>query len=424
MGSVPATASPDILGDSERLRLLREACVLDQPRDLAFDRLTDVATRLLRVPVALVTFVDEARQYFSGATGLPADVAKARQTPLSHSICQHVVILDEPLMIADTREVPRTRDNLAVRDLGVIAYCGVPLRGQNGRTLGSFCAIDMKPHEWAEDDVRVLEQLAGAVMSELELRREVRDLAAKRAALEDERAQSAAALRERDAFMAQVGHELRNSMNPATLAVQLLELDDRLPAGLREEVATIRRSLGGGSRLVADLLDAGRVNSGRLNLDRRRLDLAALADEVVEDLDAGTTTRGVELSCEAEPNCPAIDGDSDRLRQVIANLVGNALKFTDDGGKIVVRVGRAYDGGVFLSVTDDGRGIEPAALPSLFDPFVQAGPASLRKQGLGLGLAICRGIAEAHGGSIRASSPGLGMGSTFRVDLPGVADIG
>ena len=398
--------------------------MLDQPHDLAFDRLTELACRLLDVPVALISFVDAKRQYFSGATGLPEPAATERQTPLSHSFCQHVVLLDRPLVVDDARDHELVRLNLAVRDLGVVAYCGVPLKTGDGQTLGSACAIDTKARRWTADDVRVLEQVAASVMTEIELRREVRDLARQKHVLAEERERMEAerrdresAVRDREAFMAQIGHELRNSMNPATMAVQLLELDGRLPQGLRDEVATIRRSLGGGSRLVNDLLDTSRARSGQLHLERRAVDLAVVGREAVEDLRNQARVEGVELVLIDEAGCPPVHGDADRLRQVIANLVGNALKFTPDGGRVEVVTGCTNECSS-ITVTDTGTGIDAALLPTLFDPFVQAGPAAKQKEGLGLGLAICRGIAEAHGGTLRASSPGPGKGSTFRFEIP------
>src|SRR4028118_1165164 len=128
-----------------RLLALHRTGLLDSPPEACFDRLTRLAAKVLRTPVALVSLVDADRQFFKSCVGLPQPWASARQTPLSRSFCQHVVSAADPLVIADAREHPLVRDNLAVADLGVVAYAGFPLVTGDGHVLGSFCAIDTKP---------------------------------------------------------------------------------------------------------------------------------------------------------------------------------------------------------------------------------------------------------------------------------------
>ena len=405
------------LNDERRLEALRESCLLEQPGDPAFDRVSELAARLLNVPVALVSLVDAGHQYFAGGTGLAEPYATTRRTPLSHSFCQHVVALNEPLIINDSREEDLVRRNLAVRDLNVIAYCGVPLRTGEGLVLGSLCAIDSKPRNWSAQDIKTLGQLASAAMNEIELRRRVARLERENLHIIKKQEDATAAIAERESFMATIGHELRNSMSPAALAVQLLELDERLPDDLRDDVATIRRSIGAENRLVQDLLDSARARSGRLNLDRKPQSVVRIVADAVEDLQSDARTAGVSLGFECDADCPDASVDADRVRQLVSNLVGNAIKFTPDGGTVDVVVG-CGPVGVYLSVTDTGPGIDQSLLANIFDPFVQVGSTESKKLGLGLGLAICRGIAEAHGGTIRASSRGRGHGAAFRVDLP------
>lgn len=164
--------------DPQRLELLRKTQLLDAPVDEAFDRLTRLASKLLGVPVSLVSLVDEERQFFFSQVGLGEPWASARETPLSHSFCQYVVEDEAPLVIPDAREDERLRDNLAIPDLGVIAYAGMPLRLSSGEVLGSFCAIDSEPHGWADDEIAVLHDLATAVVTEIELRLALAEVAA------------------------------------------------------------------------------------------------------------------------------------------------------------------------------------------------------------------------------------------------------
>ena len=159
-----------MLDDPTRLAALRRASLLDTVAEEGFDRLTRLATTVLGVPVSLVSLVDADRQFFKSAVGLAEPWASARQTPLSHSFCRHVVATGQPLVVEDARADPLFRDNLAVPDLGVVAYAGIPLVTSAGQTLGTFCAIDHHPRVWSERDLAILRDLAGAAMTEIELR--------------------------------------------------------------------------------------------------------------------------------------------------------------------------------------------------------------------------------------------------------------
>jgi diguanylate cyclase len=163
--------TPNAITDGARIAALRELGLLDTEPEPEFDRFTRLAVDLLGVPVALVSLVEGDRQFFKSACGLPGNWAAARQTPLSHSLCQHVVARGQPLVIADARQDPLVADNLAVRDLSVIAYAGFPLTLSDGHVVGAFSVIDAQPHEWTEHQLRVLSDLAAAVRTQLELRR-------------------------------------------------------------------------------------------------------------------------------------------------------------------------------------------------------------------------------------------------------------
>lgn len=156
-----------------RLASLRETGLLDSPSDPSFDRLTRLVARLLKVPMALISLVDERRQYFKSCVGLSEPWASERETPLSHSFCRHVVTTGELLNIADARQHPVLQDNPAIDALGVVAYLGAPLVTDDGFVLGAICAVDSRPREWTEDDVATLGDLACSVMSEITLRRDV-----------------------------------------------------------------------------------------------------------------------------------------------------------------------------------------------------------------------------------------------------------
>ncbi len=154
--------------DPRRLKAVRESGLLDSPPEVSFDRLTRVAARALNAPIALVSIVDEDRQFLKSCVGVAEPWASRREMPLSHSYCQHAVASPEPLVVSDAREHPLLRNSAAIRDIGAIAYAGVPLVGSDGQALGTLCVIDHGRREWSADEVALLGELADAVVQEIE----------------------------------------------------------------------------------------------------------------------------------------------------------------------------------------------------------------------------------------------------------------
>lgn len=163
---------PD-LAPSTRLRALKATELLDSPAEEAFDRLTRIAARLVGAPIALVSLVDERRQFFKSAFGLEEPLQSERETPLSHSFCKYVTDDGAPFVVHDAREDARVRDHLAVRELDVQAYLGVPIVVAN-EAIGSFCVVDVQPHAWTPHDLALMNDLAQSIVSEIELRAALR----------------------------------------------------------------------------------------------------------------------------------------------------------------------------------------------------------------------------------------------------------
>lgn len=166
--------SPDVLAavrDPDRLKALRATGLVGSPVQETFDRQARIAAEALDAPVALVSLVDENDQFFVSCLGLPEPWQSRRGTPLSHSFCQHVVAAREPLLVEDARKHPELRENLAIRDLDVIAYAGVPLIDSDGFVLGTLCAIDHKPRRWTRRETELLRDIADGVAREIELAR-------------------------------------------------------------------------------------------------------------------------------------------------------------------------------------------------------------------------------------------------------------
>ena len=155
--------------DPERLAALRATGLLDSDVTPEFDRLARLASRVLHAPVALVSLVDSDRQFFKSCLGLPEPWASQRESPLTHSFCQHAVATREPLLVNDAREHPLLRDNLAIRDMGVVAYAGIPLIDANGHALGTLCVIDSQPRYWTSYQAQLLGDIAASVVTEITL---------------------------------------------------------------------------------------------------------------------------------------------------------------------------------------------------------------------------------------------------------------
>ncbi|MES1175982.1 MAG: diguanylate cyclase [Myxococcales bacterium] len=175
------------LTDRVRLTALNDSELMDSPAEAAFDRLTRLAAKLLGVPLALVSLVDDHRQFFKSAVGLPEPWASRRETPLTHSFCQYGVTSAEPLVVIDAREHPWLKDNLAISELGVIAYAGMPLFTEQDQVLGMFCGVDSVPRAWTAEQIDTLRELASMVATEIELRARVRALREAEKAREDDR---------------------------------------------------------------------------------------------------------------------------------------------------------------------------------------------------------------------------------------------
>jgi PAS domain S-box-containing protein len=231
------------------------------------------------------------------------------------------------------------------------------------------------------------------------------------------------AVEARDQILGVVAHDLRNPLGSALLAAGVLaNMESQVDR--REEtrvlVERIQRALGRAARLIGDLLDMSSIEGGRLRITVTRVDPADLAREAVDLLAPSAAAAAQELTLSCAPGLPAVRADADRMVQVLANLVGNAVKFSPAGSHIRVSVSGERDT-VRFAVTDDGPGIEAAQLPHVFDRFWQGTTADRR--GTGLGLAIAKGLVEAHGGHLSVeSAPGLGTTFTFTLPVAGPLD--
>jgi PAS domain S-box-containing protein len=230
--------------------------------------------------------------------------------------------------------------------------------------------------------------------------------------------------RRKDEFLAMLAHELRNPLAPLQNGLQILRLKCAGEPTIDEVGEMMQRQVGQLVRLVDDLLDISRITRGRVELRKELVDLAEVATRAVEAARPMIDARRHQLTYEGPPVPVLVNADPTRLTQVIGNLLNNAAKFTETGGRIRLSVGRELNAGV-VRVVDEGIGIAADMLPRIFELFAQAERTLDRSQGgLGIGLTLVRHLVEIHGGSVQAFSAGLGTGSEFVVRLPAPAHLG
>jgi signal transduction histidine kinase len=236
-------------------------------------------------------------------------------------------------------------------------------------------------------------------------------------ALETQQAQLREALQQKDDFVALVSHELRTPTNTIAGWAQILEEravgDDRV----QRAIASIRRNADSARQLIEDLMDTTQMVSGRMRLTVADVDIRNVVREAIEAVRLSADNKGVILTDEIQSELPAIRGDAGRLKQVVWNLLANAIKFTPSGGRVTIDV-KSMSKGVRLEVRDTGEGIDGSFLPHVFERYRQAAVSTSAQRGVGLGLAIVRHLIELHGGTVTAQSAGPGLGSTFVVELP------
>jgi PAS domain S-box-containing protein len=242
--------------------------------------------------------------------------------------------------------------------------------------------------------------------------------------LEAAKEASEAAGRAKDRFLAVLSHELRTPLNPILLGVTYLLDSGEAPESLRPTFEMIRRNVELEAHLIDDLLDITRILQDKLQLRLAEADTHALIRRAVEVCRAEIDEKGLAIEADLAAGHRLVRADETRLQQVFWNLIKNAVKFTPSGGRLTIRTRDAGAPGhrrLVVEFADTGLGIEPDDLVRIFDPFEQGPTGGRRLGGLGLGLAISRGIVAAHGGSLSATSPGPGRGSTFRVELDALA---
>jgi PAS domain S-box-containing protein len=322
----------------------------------------------------------------------------------------------KPVWLIDRREWAAKYPAIGARLSEASAVATIPLVAGDA-LMGLYGVSFRERHEFSEDERAFLAAVADLWAQAIH---RARLAEAERDAMQRALEAEANAARKKDEFLAVLSHELRNPLAPIMAATSLIRARG---AASPRELAVLERQSHHMVRLVDDLLDVARITSGKLSLARRPVDTAEIVAQAVENVAPYFEEKQVRLVRAAAPPGLLVDGDRERLVQVVTNLLMNACKFTPSD-KTVYLSTRAERADGVIEVSDEGQGISPQLLPHIFDAFTQGQQASDKRHGgLGLGLAIVRSIVAAHGGTIAANSPGPGRGATFVVRLRRVMDV-
>ena len=395
--------------DPQRLRALANAQLLDTPDEETFDRLTRLASRILKVPVSLISLVDIDRQFFKSQVGLSDPWLSIRQTPLSHSFCKHVVASGEMLVVEDARQHPVVCDNLAIRDLDVASYLGMPLTTPDGFHLGSLCVVDHEPRNWTADDIEVLQTLAQSVTAEIQLRHEVM---AKEQALADLQHRN----EELDAFAHTVSHNLKNPISAIMgwAGLNMRYIEQASIAELMEGMQYIEGQAEHANDIISALLLLATVSRDDVKL--HELNMYNVLDDALARLQQQIETSHAIIKMPEHNTFMHCMGYRPWIEEIWVNYITNAIKY---GGKppIIEFGAEEMPGGCARYwIKDNGEGLKQEDLEKLFIPFSRL-PKTSRVEGHGLGLSIVLRIVEKLGGQVDVTST-VGEGTTFSFSLP------
>jgi PAS domain S-box-containing protein len=410
----------------ERTRLLQENAAVtetlnrvgtivasDLDKDKVVQAVTDAATELTTAEFGAFFYnvVDESGESYTLYTisGVPREAFSKFQMPRNTEVFEPTFKGTGVVRSADITKDPRYGRNppyhgMPPGNLPVHSYLAVPVRGRSGDAIGGLFFGHSEVGRFSEQH----ERLALGVASWASV------------ALENARLYSSVheASRLKDEFLASLSHELRTPLNAILGYARMLRSGIVAPERQEKAIETIERNATSLTQIVEDVLDISRIVSGKIRLNVQPVDFPDIVRGAVDAITPAADAKGVRVETVVNPQATPISGDPERLQQILWNLLSNAVKFTIRGGRIQVRLDRV-DSHVEVVVSDTGIGIAPEFLPHVFERFRQADAGMARERGgLGLGLSIAQQLAEMHGGTIEASSAGVGQGATFRLKMP------
>jgi signal transduction histidine kinase len=378
-----------------RVTAVRRYDILDTPPDGSFDNITKLAAQLLDVPIALITIVDTDRIWFKSSFGL--DVTQIGRDP---GLCASAILANDIFVVENAVEDVRTLTNpLVAGEFGLRFYAAVPLTVREGYNLGTLCIIDRSPRILQPAEKKILVRLAEIVTDQLELRMEARK-----------------AYSEQKKVLSIVAHELKNPLTTIPIYAELIR--QHPDSGKVVEMSeNIIRSAKRMTELVEDILETGRMQAADVNFKQSNVDLSVVIQKTIAQLRVLSDKKHQEIS-EELPAALVVRGDESKLAKIVENLLGNAIKYSGAGAKVMVSL-TASNNKAVLRVSDEGPGFSEKDKENLYRPFTRLSAIpTAGEHSTGMGLYIVKTLVEAHNGSVRLLANDPGHGSTFEVSIP------
>jgi signal transduction histidine kinase len=431
-----AAALEACAGENQRLAVLREYGILDTDAEAAFDDIAKLAAQVCGTPTALISFVDESRQWFKAHHGMVQ-----RETPRSVSICQHAMTSTDVFVVEDALLDPRFIDNpLVIGPPFIRFYAGAPLCSANGVPLGALCVVAPEPRSLSETERFALTTLASQVMAQLELRRTLAKITERERRMRQIANTLDSAVTERTRELEQSNLQLMQEMKDrleaeaALRQAQKMEAVGQLTGGIAHDFNNLLTGIVGSLELIQHAVSAGTVDalpryadqamssaqraaalthrllafSRKQTLNPQPTDINDLVASLL-DLLGRTLGSGVVVDVRLHDSKPVAAVDANQLENALLNLAINARDAMPHGGRLTIETGTSGVGNarrVLLRVTDTGVGMPPEIVARAFDPFFTTKPIG---QGTGLGLSMVYGFAQQSGGDVSiTSTPGTG----------------
>ncbi|MGY6530039.1 MAG: GAF domain-containing sensor histidine kinase [Cyanobacterium sp.] len=395
--------------EQERINALLAYDILDTEFEEIYDELAELASSICQTPIALISLIDEKRQWFKSKVGLDA-----RETDRDIAFCSHAILQqDKVLIVEDATKDERFADNpLVLKNPSIRFYAGAPLITPNGFALGTLCAIDTKPKSLTPEQEKALQILAKQVMSQLELRLSFKKLQNYSKELRQINAS-------KDRFFSIIAHDLKSPFNAMLGFASILNEDaDELPPEEIKEISSDIFNTGKATlKLLNNLLQWSMLETGNLSWRPKRLLLWEVVQGVLDLLYGTALHKKIALVNEISSEIN-VYGDLMMLESVLQNIVNNAIKFSHMGDKITVSCTQEDNDLIRIIITDTGVGMTQEQMNRLFEMEYSASKVGTEgEKGTGLGLLLCKEFVHKNGGSIKVMSE-LNKGSQFSFTIP------
>ena len=393
--------SPPTIDEAARLKSLYDYDILDTEAEKTFDDITQLVAQICNMPISLISLVDSERQWFKSKIGLAP-----QQTAKDIAFCTHAIHQKKVFEVEDTLHDERFFDNpLVTSTPNIRFYAGTPLVSPDGHVIGTLCVIDDKPNKLTQDQRQALEVLGRSVISQMELRKNIKILKL--------------ANEHKTEFLSNMSHELRTPLN-AIIGFSHLMLENtqdyKIPPKFAEYVKHIDYS---GRRLLSvvnSVIDLNKIEAGMMQVQLKTICFREFIKNLEGMLAITANQKDVEFSVHVSNDLPKyLAVDQAKITQIITNLAHNAIKFTDGGKWVKVELSLNNEQ-LVITVADQGVGISSNDQTKLFNQFQQVGQAK-SSEGSGLGLSITQSLVTLLGGKIKVLST-VGSGSIFKVLLP------